>query len=73
MRNPEDWINNSKTKSLSTAKKTVFLDYSHKDLFYLDRLKVHLNRLTDRGIQLAKINFVKTTNKVNFKSFVVLL
>ncbi len=38
------------TESEISFKKTIFISYSHKDLNYLDRLRVHLKPLAKKGL-----------------------
>ena len=49
---PDDWKINFKgnpKKESEKSQKTIFVSYSHKDLVYLERVKVHLRPLERKG------------------------
>lgn len=48
--NPSNWQIQSLRQHFEKKQKTVFVSYSHKDYYYLDRLKVHLKPLERKGL-----------------------
>lgn len=51
--NPNEWTNQlltSRKKGMTRESKTIFISYSHRDMIYLERLKIHLKPLERKGL-----------------------
>lgn len=62
--NPSEWLGDAKTRAISCDHKTVFVSYSHKDIAYLERLRVHLKPLERKSlIQLWSDTVIQSGEK----------
>ena len=62
--NPIEWIPQAKISESSRSHSTVFVSYSHKDVDYLNRLRVHLKPLERKSlIQLWSDTMIQSGDK----------